>query len=150
ERVRGELVSGNYFEVLGVTATLGRTFTQDDDRAVNGHPVVMLSYSYWQQRFGADPNVLNRTVRVNDHPMTIVGVTQRGFQGMEVGRPIDVMVPMLMKPLMTPTWNDLENRRSVWLSAIARLKPGISRVQAEAAMQPVYKPILEADVIPMV
>ena len=136
ERVEGELVTGNYFDVLGVGAALGRTFTQDDDRIVNGHPLVILSYGFWQRRFGSDPGVLNRTVRVNGHPMTVVGVTERGFQGFEVGKTLDIMVPMMMKPQMTPTWNDLENRRSIWAYAIARLKPGVSREQAEAAMQP--------------
>ncbi len=145
ERVRAELVSGNYFEVLGVEPAIGRTFTQDDDRTMNGHPVVMLSYEFWQRRFGGNPSVLNRSVHVNGHPMTVVGVAQRGFEGFEVGRPIDVMVPMMMKPLMTPTWNGLDERRNRWLFAIARLKPGISREQAEAAMQVVWRPILEAD-----
>ncbi len=146
ERVTGELVSGNYFEVLGVGAALGRTFTQDDDRVVNGHPLVVLTYGYWQRRFGGDPSVLNRTIRVNDHPMTVIGVAQRGFEGVEAGRSLDILVPMMMKPEMTPTWNDLDNRRSIWLYAIARLKPGVSREQAEAAMQVVWKPLLEEEV----
>src|SRR5262249_2016423 len=109
ERVAAELVSGNYFEVLGVDAAGGRTFTQDADRAVNGHPLVIISYDFWKRRFGGNPTVLNRSVRVNGQPMTIVGVSQRGFRGVEVGRQLDIMVPMMMKPLMTPTWNDLEN-----------------------------------------
>jgi predicted permease len=146
ERVSAELVSGNYFDVLGVGAALRRTFTQDDDRIPNGHPLVILSYRFWQRRFVGDPSILNRTVRVNDHPMTVMGVAQRGFQGVEVGRSLDVMVPMMMKPEMTPTWNDLDNRRSVWLYAMARLKPGVSRVQAESAMQVIWKPLLEEEV----
>jgi hypothetical protein len=145
ERASGELVSGNYFDVLGVGAALGRTFTQDDDRVVSGGPLVVLSYDFWQRRFGGDPSILNGTVRVNDHPMTVIGVAQRGFQGVEVGRVVDVMVPMMMKPEMTPTWNDLDNRRSVWLYAIARLKPGVSRLQAETAMQVIWKPLLTAE-----
>ncbi|MGB9152503.1 MAG: ABC transporter permease, partial [Alphaproteobacteria bacterium] len=120
ERISAELVSGNYFDVLGVGATLGRTFTPDDDRIPNGHPLVILSYGFWQRRFGGDPTVLNRTVRVNDHPMTVIGVAARGFEGLEVGRSLDILVPMMMKPEMTPTWNDLDNRGSIWLYAIAR------------------------------
>jgi predicted permease len=143
ERVRAELVSGNYFDVLGVTPALGRVFTQDDDRMVNGHPVVVLSYGFWQSRFGGDPGVLNRAVRVNGQPMTVVGVAARGFDGVESGKGLDIMVPMAMKPLMTPNWPDLENRQSIWLTAIARLKPGVSRAQAEAAIQTVWRPILE-------
>jgi predicted permease len=146
ERVSGALVSGSYFDVLGVGAALGRTFTQEDDRVVNGHPLVVLSYGFWQRRFAGDPTVLNRTVRINDHPMTVIGVAERGFNGVEVGRSLDVMVPMMMKPQMTPTWNDLDNRRSVWLYAIARRKPGVSRVQAEAAMQPMWKALLTEEV----
>ncbi len=143
ERVRAELVSGNYFDVLGVTPAVGRVFTPDDDRVVNGHPVVVLSYGFWQSRFGGDPGVLNRTVRVNGQPMTVVGVAGRGFDGMEPGKGLDIMVPMMMKPLMTPNWPDLDNRTSVWLSAIARLKPGVSRRQAEAGIQGVWRQILE-------
>ncbi|HLX42996.1 MAG TPA: ABC transporter permease [Bryobacteraceae bacterium] len=146
ERVRGELVSGNYFDVLGVKPAIGRTFTQDDDRVVNGHPLVILTYGFWRTRYAGDQSVLNRTVRVNGQSMTVVGVTQPGFQGVEVGRALDVMVPMMMKPQMTPTWNDLDNRRSIWMSSIGRLKPGVSRAQAEAAMQVIWKPLLEMEV----
>src|SRR3954470_23372465 len=85
ERVNGELVSGNYFDVLGVRAHIGRTFTPDDDRTPGGHPVVMLSHNYWMRRYGGDPGVLNRTVTVNGLPMTIVGVTPTGFYGIVVG-----------------------------------------------------------------
>ncbi|MBZ5606330.1 MAG: ABC transporter permease, partial [Acidobacteriia bacterium] len=145
ERVEGELVSGNYFEVLGVQSAIGRTFTQDDDRQVNGHPLVVLTYDFWQRRFGGDPTVLNRRIRVNGQPMTVVGVSQRGFQGVEVGKQLDVMVPMMMKPLMTPTWNELDVRRSIWLYSMARLKPGVSLAQASASLQPLWHTILEAD-----
>jgi predicted permease len=145
ERVPAELVSGNYFDVLGVQAALGRTFTQDDDRMVNGHPLVILSYEFWQQRFGGNPAVLNRKVHVNGQPMTIVGVAQRGFRGLEVGDRVDVFVPMMMKPLMTPTWNDLDVRRSIWMTAVARLKPGVPIQQAEASLQPLWRTILQED-----
>src|SRR3954466_8112223 len=75
ERVSGELVSGNYFDVLGVKAHIGRTFTPDDDRTPGGHPVAVLSHNFWMRRFASDPSVLNRTVTLNGLPMTIVGVT---------------------------------------------------------------------------
>jgi predicted permease len=145
ERVRGELASGNYFEVLGVRAALGRTFTQQDDVQVNGHPLVILSYAYWQKRFGGDTSVLNRSVHVNAQPMTVIGVAQRGFQGVEVGRPVDIFVPMAMKPVMTPTWNDLENRQSLWVYTIARLKPGVTLKQAHASMSVLGRQILESE-----
>jgi predicted permease len=146
ERVRGELASGNYFDVLGVQPAIGRMFTQNDDVHVNGHPLAILSYGFWQSRFGGDPTVLNRSVHVNGQPMTIVGVAARGFQGVEVGRPVEVFVPMAMKPVMTPTWNDLESRTSLWTYTLARLKPGVSMESARASMQVLGGQILQSEV----
>jgi predicted permease len=146
ERVSGELVSGNYFDVLGVRAHIGRTFTQDDDRTPGGHPVAVLSYNFWTRRFAGDPSVLNRTVTLNGMPMTIVGVTPPGFYGIVVGEHPDVMVPVTMKAQMTPTWDDLLSRRSRWLTVMARLKPGVSPTQAEAAMNVVYRQINEQEI----
>src|SRR3954452_22712003 len=145
ERVNGELVSGNYFDVLGVRAHIGRTFNQDDDRTPGGHPLVVLSHNFWMRRFAGDPTVLNRTVTLNGLPMTIVGVTPAGFSGIAVGENPDVMVPVMMKAQMTPTWDDLLNRRSRWLTIMARLKPGLSATQAEAAMNVVYRQINELE-----
>ncbi len=81
ERVQGDLVSGNYFEVLGVRPALGRVFNASDDRTPGAHPVAVLSYGFWQRRFGGDPSVLNQTLTVNGHPMTIVGVSAPGSAG---------------------------------------------------------------------
>jgi predicted permease len=145
ERVSGDLVSGNYFEVLGVQAAIGRTFTGEDDRKPGAEPLVVLSYGYWKRRFAADPGVLNQTIILNSHPMTIVGVAQAGFKSVGVGEAADVFVPMMMQGLMMPRGNDLENRRSMWLNVFARLKPGVSRQQAEAAMNVFWKPILESE-----
>jgi putative ABC transport system permease protein len=146
ERVSGELVSGNYFDVLGVRAHIGRTFTPDDDRTPGGHPIVMLSHHYWTRRFGADPRVLNRAVTLNGLPMTIVGVTPPGFYGIVVGENPDVMIPVAMKAQMTPTWDDLQNRKSRWLTIMARLKDGVSREQAEASMNVLYRQINEQEI----
>jgi ABC-type antimicrobial peptide transport system permease subunit len=107
--------------------------------------VVVLSYGYWQRRFAADPGVLNQTIILNSHPMTIVGVAQAGFKSVGVGEAADVFVPMMMQGLMMPGGNELDNRRSMWLNVFARLKPGVSRQQAEAAMNVYWKPILEAE-----
>jgi predicted permease len=145
ERVSGDLVSGNYFEVLGVHAAIGRTFTDEDDRKPGAEPEVVLSHGYWKRRFAADPGVLNQTIILNSHPMTIVGVAQAGFKSVGVGEAADVFVPMMMQGLMMPRGNDLENRRSMWLNIFARLKPGVSRQQAEAAMNVFWKPILESE-----
>jgi predicted permease len=145
ERIYGDLVSGNYFDVLGVHAAIGRAFLPEDDSTPGAHPVVMLSYGYWKRRFGADPGVLNQTIMLNAHPMTIVGIAQPGFQGVGVGEAPDVFVPMMMRNQMSPLMNDLENRRSMWLNVFGRLKAGVSRQQAEAAMNTFWKPILELE-----
>jgi predicted permease len=146
ERVSGELVSGNYFEVLGVHAIVGRTLSPEDDRVPGGHPVVVLSHDYWTRRFAADPGVLNRSLSLNGQPMTIVGVAQAGFHGIVGGQSPDVTVPVMMKAQMTPTWNDLENRRSRWLTLMARLKSGVSAAQAESAMNVMYRQINDEEV----
>ena len=145
ERVNAELVTGNFFDVLGVRPALGRVLSASDDGAPGAHPVAVLGYGYWTRRFGGDPSILNQTISLNGHPMTIVGVSARGFDGVQVGAPPDVMVPVTMKAQMTPTWDDLENRRSRWLTVMARLAPGVTRERAEAQMNVVYRQILEAE-----
>jgi predicted permease len=146
ERIRGDLVSGNYFEVLGLKAAIGRTLTQQDDLTPGAHPVVVLSYGFWKRRFGLDPGVLNQSITLNAHPMTIVGVAQAGFKSVGIGEAADVFVPMMMRAQMSPGSDDLGNRRAMWLNIFARLKPGVSREQAEAAMNTLWKPLLEIEV----
>jgi len=108
ERVQGELVSGNFFQALGVKPAIGRLFTpEQDDRVYKGHPAAVLSYQYWVTRFGADPNVIGQKLIVNDYPMTIVGVSAPGFAGLDPARSPQVRVPVQMKPLMTPGWDDI-------------------------------------------
>ena len=149
ERVSGELVSGNYFEVLGVRPEIGRVFNEADDRTPGAHSVVVLSHGFWSRRFGADPSILNRTLVVNGHPLTIVGVSAKGFNGLQVGSNADVMVPLMMKAQMTPTWNDLDNRQSRWLTIMARLKPGITAEQAEVQLNVIYRQINEHEIAQM-
>jgi len=146
ERVEGELVSGTYFPVLGVGAALGRTITPDDDRTPGGHPVAMLSYQYWKTRFNSDPGVIGRTLVISAHSYTIIGVTQPGFTGVELGRTIQVFVPMMMKAQITPGWDALNDRRWRWVNAFGRLKPGVSLEQAKASLQPLYHSIIEMEV----
>jgi len=145
ERVYTELVSGDYFRVLGVGAVLGRTLGPEDDRVAGAHPVVVLGHGFWQRRFGGDPKVLNQEVRVNGHPMTIVGVAAPRFAGVDNTSPADLFVPLMMKAQMTPTWNDLDSWRSRWITVMGRLKPGVSREQAAAAMNVVYRQLLAED-----
>ncbi|HSS96282.1 MAG TPA: ABC transporter permease, partial [Terriglobales bacterium] len=138
EVVGGELVSGNYFEVLGVRPTAGRLFVSSDDQTQNANPVVVLSFSYWKRAFASDPNVVGQNVLINGHPYVVLGVAQPGFHSVVAGQTPDVFAPMMMKPQITPDWNDLDNRRSAWLNIIARLKPGVTAAQAEAGINPLW------------
>jgi putative ABC transport system permease protein len=147
ERVSGDVVSGNYFDILGVRPAIGRVFNASDDRTPGAHSVAVLSYGYWQRRFGGDRSVLGQTLVVNGHPMTIVGVSGQGFNGIQVGAASDVMVPMMMKAQMTPTWNDLDNRQSRWVTIVGRLKPGITADQAEVQLNVVYKQVNEQEIL---
>src|SRR5438270_709332 len=133
ERADAELVSGNYFGVLGVRSAIGRPLSPQDDQARGASPYVVLSYNYWQQRFGGNPGILNETVDVNSHPMTVVGVLSPQFRGTNAGRPADIFVPLSMKNVVTPTWDLMDHREACWLNIMARLKPGVSRKQAQAA-----------------
>jgi putative ABC transport system permease protein len=145
ERSTTELVSGNYFDVIGVRPALGRLFTQSDDLVPNANPVAVLSYGYWQRHFGRNPAVLNLTIHVNGYPFTIVGVAHAAFRSITVGDAPDIFAPMMMKAQVTPSWNDLDGRRSRWLNIVARLKPGITRRQAEAGMNPLWRALRERE-----
>src|ERR1039458_6820993 len=142
ERARAEMVSGNLFEVLGVSAAIGRAFTPEDDGAPGAHPVVMLSHDYWVRRFAGEPGVLNVKVAINGHPMIVIGIAPPGFRGVLSGENPDVFVTIAMKREVTPTWDGLTDRRTRWLNILARLKPGVSPEQAQAAIRTVYRPIL--------
>ncbi|MGC1871124.1 MAG: ABC transporter permease [Acidobacteriaceae bacterium] len=138
EAAKAELVSGNYFDVLGVKSALGRLLLPADNRLKDGSPVLVLSFAYWQRHFGADPSVIGQSIGINGHPFTIVGVTAPGFQGVIGGMVPAFFAPITMKPEVIPGRNDLDNPKSRWLNIIARLKPGITRTQAQAAMQPLW------------
>jgi predicted permease len=146
ERAGGDVVSGNFFSVLGVGPALGRVLDPEDDRVPGASPVVVLSYGYWQRRFGGDPGVVGRKVSLNAYPFTVVGVSARGFTGLLKGNNVDVFVPIAMKRELTPDWNGLVERDIMWLNIFARLKSGASLKQTEAALQGPYRPILEAEV----
>lgn len=143
DRASGEVVSGNYFEVLGVQPALGRLFTQEDDRVPNAEPFVVLDYSYWQRRFGGDPSVLNSVLLINNVEMTVVGVSQAGFSGVQVGSIPDLYVPMMMTHEMTQYGETLDQWNDYWMTLMARRKPGVSEKQAQAGINSVYKPLLE-------
>src|SRR5882724_8185902 len=146
ERVLGELVSGNYYDVLGVRAAAGRLISTEDSRIAGANAVAVLSYDYWQSRFSGDKKVVGQTIRVNGYPMTVIGVAQSGFYGVDLGYSPQIMVPITMKKLMTPNWDDLEQRRTRWVQVFGRLKPGVSVEEAKASLQPMFKAMLKSDV----
>ncbi len=145
EAVEAEIVSGNFFDVLGVTPAAGRLLTQQDDVNKGGHPVVVLSYAFWTRRFGGDPGVVGQTLRINSTPMTIIGVAPDGFYGVSFGPEPDLYAPMMMKAELTPTWDALEDRHWSWLHMIGRLHPGVTAAQASAAIQATFHTALEAE-----
>jgi len=146
DRVAAELVSGSYFPVLGVTAVAGRTLTPDDDRVPGGHPVAMLSYSFWQNRFSSDPSIVGTQIVLNGYTFTVIGVSQAGFDGVELGYKSKVFIPMMMQLQMTPLSDRLEERRLSWVTAFGRLKPGVDIAQAKASLQPLMHNSLEVEV----
>jgi predicted permease len=143
DRGSGELVTGNYFEVLGVRPTLGRVLSPSDDDVQGAHPVVVLNHAYWTRHFGGDTGALNRTILVNNTEMTIVGVAQPGFNGIQVGQTPDIFVPMTMKGQMTPIRNGLDDWNDSFLAVFARVKPGVSMAQAQAGINIGYPGLIE-------
>jgi predicted permease len=134
EVVYGQVVTGNYFSVLGVSAILGRTLTADDDQVPGGHAVAVISYDYWLRRFGRDRDVLGKTVTINLTPFTIVGVTAPEFFGLQAGRSSDISVPMSMHQLVG-SGARLDERKFWWrLPMLGRLKSGVSHERAQAEL----------------
>jgi predicted permease len=144
--VLAELVSGNYYSLLGVAPALGRLFSEDDDRALGEHPVVVLGHDYWVSRFGSDPAILNQKVLINGTPMTVIGVSQAGFRGDRLDDYPQVFVPMAMKREMTPGWDGLRDRKDYWVKVMARLKPGIGLERATTEINAVYTAQVAQDV----
>lgn len=135
ERIRGMLVSGNYFGVLGVTARIGRTFLPDEDGAPGAHPVAVLSHALWANRFGANSSIVGNAVTLNGRRFTVVGVAPAGFGGLDV-EPVALWVPLAMADAAMPDQKGLlERADGQWLYAVGRLKPGVSLARASASLQ---------------
>ena len=145
ESAGADLVSGNFFGVLGVRAAAGRLFTTADDDAPMAHPVVVLSHAYWVKRFAATPAIVNRTVHLNGFPMTVIGVSAAGFNGISPGNMPDIYVPITMLGAAVPTWNALDNPRFRWLNIMARTSAGIPFEKTRAAAVAAYRAALNAE-----
>jgi predicted permease len=134
EKANLMLVSGEYFQVLGVNAVLGRTLTAADNQTLGAHPVAALSYSFWQRRFAGDPAVIGKVVSLKKQPFIIIGVTAPEFFGAEVGRAPDIWAPLMMLNVVFKDRADLSDIDDYGLEMMARLQPGVSEEQAQAAL----------------
>ena len=135
QRVWGYLVSGNYFDVLGVKPMLGRAFLPEEDQTPDSHPVAVISYNCWQHRFAGDPQIVGKTVQFNSHPFTIIGVAPIGFIGTEVAYDPEMFIPVMMAKTIEPGSTWIDKRDSNNLFTVGRLKPGVSFAQAKAALE---------------
>ena len=140
QRVWGMVTSANYFDVLGVRPMMGRTFSPEEDTEPGGAPVVVISYRFWQTHFGGVPDVLGRTMNLNEHPYTIIGVTPAIFQGSQTGVRADLFVPVMMESLLIPQGDLLHDHHYFWLFVLGRLKPGVTLQQAQEQMTVQLKP----------
>jgi predicted permease len=136
--INGQLVTGNYYQVLGVNAGLGRTIAPDDDRVSGEHPVCVISDGYWLRRFGRDPTIVGKTIHLSGHPFTVIGVTPPEFFGAEVGSSMDISIPVTMREQVMPGigfWNDAVNQFRI----MGRLRPGSTIEQAQASLGLLYQ-----------
>ncbi len=146
EFIEGLWTSGGFFEVLGVPAVLGRTFQASDDRRGGGGdgPVAVISYDFWQRRFGGAADAVGKAIMLDRVPFTIIGVTPPGFFGPQVGRAFDVAIPIGTEQLMHGKDSRLDNRSTWWLSIMARLKRGQSAKEAEDRLRAIQPMIRDA------
>jgi len=147
ERVESEFVSSNYFDVLGVTAARGRTFSAEEDRAPGTQPVVVVSDAFWRKRFGGDPGLIGQTITLNGFPLTVIGVAPRAFNGMILEEPTELWVPALMHPQLAQS-KFIENRNDRFLLLLGRVKDGLTQPQAEAGLDALAQQIKDANTPP--
>jgi predicted permease len=133
-RAWGYLVTGNYFDMLGVVPARGRLLHHDDDVTRGGHPVAVITYSFWQGRFNGDPSAIGGKIKLNGMDYTVVGVTPAEFNGTELIYTPDIFVPMAMEPQIEPLNNDLDVREDENYFNVGRLKPGVTMAQAGAVL----------------
>src|SRR2546425_1270365 len=141
ERVKAQMVSVNFFSVLGLRAVIGRTFAADEDNGVGAHPVAVISYALWTRMFALDPAVLGKKLVIENTPFTIIGVAPAHFDGVNPGRILDLWVPVTMQPQVLPGGVRLTEDDTNWLTLVARLRPRVSVEQARAGLDVVYQQI---------
>jgi predicted permease len=144
--VVAEVISGNYFRVLGVGPAIGRVLENDNDANPNANPVAVLSYECWKAQFGGSPDVVGRKVLVNRHPLTIIGVAASTFQGIDVGEVPSLWIPASMSAEAIPGFNGLLDRRTRWMQVLGRLKQGMTLQKAQIGLQPWFKAMLQEDI----
>jgi predicted permease len=142
EQLLAQVVSGNYFSVLGVQPAQGRAFIPDEDARPT--PVAVVSHGFWEQSLGSDPAVVGRTISINRTPFTVVGVAPRGFTGTFLGANPAMWVPMSMHDVVQPNFDWYEQRRGLFIFAFGRLKPGVTNDQARANLQTVFGQLEQA------
>ncbi len=140
-----EIVSGNYFLVLGVGSSLGRVLENEDDGAPNANPVAVVSYDFWKKQLGGAADVVGRKVLVNRHPLTIIGVAASKFRGIDVGAVPSVWIPASMSSQVIPGFNELLDRRTRWMQVLGRLRPRMALQNAQVGLQPWFKAMLRED-----
>ncbi|HEX4230888.1 MAG TPA: ABC transporter permease [Bryobacteraceae bacterium] len=138
DRAHAEVVSGNFFPVLGLRPALGRLLAPDDDRVKDGNPVAVLSYGFWMKHYNGSAAALNQKLLVNGYPFTVVGVVQDGFNGLLLGDAAAIFVPISMKAEVTPGWRETDDPKTRWINLLGRIRAGNARGAALAALQPVW------------
>lgn len=146
EQIFGETVSGNYFELLGVTAIKGRTFLPEEDQTPGTHPVAVISHGLWQRRFNSDPAVIGQTITLNHQSLTVIGIAPPQYTGMIRGLSIEVWVPIMMVPRLVPQSGlaHLNSRGNSWLFIVGRLRPGVTLAQARARFDLITRQLRDA------
>ncbi|HUK91032.1 MAG TPA: ABC transporter permease [Blastocatellia bacterium] len=134
QQVFGIVAAGNYFDVLGVRALLGRTFTTEEDSEPGRDPVVVLSYGFWRKQYGGDPSIVGGPITLNRQQYTVIGVAPKDFSGVDLGPGPSLWVPMAMHNQVQPGFDFYNTRRGLFIFMIGRLKPGVTTQQASASM----------------
>jgi predicted permease len=142
ERIYGALTTTNYFDVLGVHPMLGRAFLPEEEQQLNGAAVAVISYAIWQNHFALDPQVIGKTIQLNRHPYTIIGVAPRDFRGCKTGLRTDLWIPLTMDRAVWGA-NRPDDRGTFWLNVLGRLRPGITHPQAQAELNLLMQRIAE-------